>query len=199
MALRRPFVSVLVAFALAPGTGCSWIFVHQPPTDPIRVAPPVVCTTSVASPVVDTVLAAAALGTGIAAVAMNSKSSGSCTGGFGCLDMSGLKTAGIVAGVVLGATAIPLAFSAGYGYSATAECRELKDAQLACISGVEASCNRLMRGALEECERSSKEACNSAGDGCRSCHEGRTKSCMEAAGWTEKQVPASPQVQGDSG
>jgi hypothetical protein len=100
--------------------------------------------------------------------------------------MSGLNTAGIVAGVVLGAAAVPLAYSAGFGYSTTAECRDLKDAQLACISGVEASCNRLMKPALEECEKSSQEACASAGDSTPECREARRKSCMEAAGWTGK-------------
>jgi hypothetical protein len=182
----RPVVSVVLGLALVPGTGCSWIFVNKPPPDPVPVTPPVVCTSSVASPVIDTVLAAAALGTGIAAIAMSSKSSGSCTGGFGCIDLSGFNTAGIVAGVVLSATAIPLAFSAGYGYSTTDECRELKDTQLACVSGVEASCSRLMKSALDECEKSSQAACASAGDVSRTCHEERMKSCMKAAGWTEK-------------
>jgi hypothetical protein len=185
MALRRQVVSVLASCALVPGTGCSWIFVNQPPPAPLPVAPPVVCTSSVATPIIDTVLATAALSVGIATVAMSSKSSGSCTGGFGCLDLSGLNTVGMVAGAVLGATAVPLAFSAGYGYSTTAECRELKDSQLACISGVEASCNRVMNAALAECEKSSQEACASPGDASRSCHEGKVKSCMEAAGWTK--------------
>jgi hypothetical protein len=34
-------------------------------------------------------------------------------------------------------------YSAVYGYSATAECRELKAAQLSCVSGVEAACQTL--------------------------------------------------------
>jgi hypothetical protein len=186
MTPSRPIVLAALGLSLVPGTGCSWIFVNKPPPDPVPVTPPVVCTTSVASPVVDTVLAAAALGTGIAVIAISSKSSGSCTGGFGCIDLSGLNTAGMVSGVVLAATAIPLAFSAGYGYSTTAECRELKDTQLACISGVEASCSRLMKSAMDECEKSSQAACTSAGNAYRSCQEGRMKSCMEAAGWTEK-------------
>ena len=185
MTPRRPVVLVALGLALLPGTGCSWILVHKPPPDPVPVTPPVVCTSSVASPVVDTVLAAAALGTGIAAVAMSSRSGGSCTG-FGCIDMSGLNTAGTIVGVVLGFAAVPLAFSAGYGYSTTAECRDLKDAQLACISGVEASCSRLMMPALDECAKSSQEACASAGDATPGCREARMKSCMEAAGWTGK-------------
>ena len=186
MALRRRFVSVVLVFALLPGTGCSWIFVHQAPSDPVPVAPPVVCTSSVASPIVDTVLASAALSVGIATLAMSSKSSGSCTGGFGCLDMTGLNTLGIAVGAVLGLAAVPLAFSAGYGYSATAECRDLKSSRLACISGVEESCNLLMNRALAGCERSAQEACTSEGGADRSCREGKVKACMKAAGWTDK-------------
>jgi hypothetical protein len=183
----RPVVFVVLGLALVPGTGCSWIFVNKPPPDPVPVTPPVVCTTSVASPVVDTVLAAVALGTGIAAIAISSKSSesGPCTY-FCSLDLSGLNTAGTVSGVILAAMAIPLAFSAGYGYSTTAECRELKDTQLACISGVEASCSRLMKSPMDDCEKSSQAACTSAGNEDRSCQDRRMKSCMEAAGWTEK-------------
>jgi len=186
MAPRRRLVSILAGCALVPGTGCSWIFVNQPPSDPVPVAPPVVCTTSVASPIVDTVLAAAALGVGIATAAMSSKSGGTCTGSFGCMNMSGLNTAGTAMGVVLGLAAVPLAYSAGYGYSTTAECRELKASQLACVSGVEASCNRFMDAALAECERSAQEACASEGGADRSCHEGKMKACMKAAGWTGK-------------
>ena len=186
MALRRQVVAVLVGCALLPGAGCSWIFVNQPPSDPVPVAPPVVCTSSVASPIVDTVLASAALSVGIATLAMSSKSSGSCTGGFGCLDMTGLNTLGIAVGAVLGLAAVPLAFSAGYGYSATAECRDLKSSRLACISGVEESCNLLMNRALAGCERSAQEACTSEGGADRSCQAGKMKACMKAAGWTEK-------------
>jgi len=184
MTPSRPVVLVALGLALVPGTGCSWKFVNKPPPDPVPVTPPVVCTTSVASPVVDTVLAAAALGTGIAAIAISSKSSGSATGGF--IDLSGLNTAGMVSGVVLAATAIPLALSAGYGYSTTAECRELRDTQLACVSGVEASCKGLMKTALDKCEKSSQAACTSSGDAYRICYEGKVKACMEAAGWAEK-------------
>ena len=181
----RPALLVTLALLLVPATGCSWIFVHKPPPGPVPVTPPAVCTSSVASPVVDTVLAAAALGTGIAFLAMSSHSGGTCSG-FGCIDLSGLNTAGAVAGGVLAAAAVPLGFSAGFGYSTTAGCRELKDAQLACISGVEASCDRLMQDALEECGKAAEAACASAGDATRGCLERRVKSCMEAAGWTKK-------------
>ncbi|HET8725234.1 MAG TPA: hypothetical protein VFM53_13645 [Anaeromyxobacteraceae bacterium] len=185
MTTGRPAALMVLALGLVPGTGCSWILVNKPPPDPIPATPPLACTSSVAAPVVDTVLAAAALGTGIAFLVMGSQPTGSCTG-FGCIDLSGLNKAGVIAGGVLAATAIPLGFSAGFGYATTAECRELKDVQLACISGVEASCDRMTRTAEEACANASRAACASAGDASRGCVEGRTKACMKAAGWIPK-------------
>jgi len=145
MALRRRVVVVLVALALLPGAGCSWIFVQKPPPEPIPVAPPLACTTSVASPVIDTVLAATAFGVGVGGIVSGTRPEPPCTPGTWCMKglFSGVSTGIAVAGGVLVATAIPLAFSAAHGYSTTAECRELKESQLACISGVEASCRRL--------------------------------------------------------
>ena len=43
-------------------------------------------------------------------------------------------------GGVLLASAIPLAISAGYGYAKSADCRQVKETQLACVSGVEPAC-----------------------------------------------------------
>ena len=145
MASRRRVVSILAVLALLPGAGCSWIFVNKPPPEPIPVTPPLACTTSVASPVVDTILAATALGLGIGGIVSGTRPEPPCTSGTWCMSglFSGLNTGIAVTGGVLVATAIPLAFSAAHGYSATAECRELKESQLACISGVEASCRRL--------------------------------------------------------
>ena len=34
-------------------------------------------------------------------------------------------------------------YNAAYGYSTTAKCRELQEAQLSCVSGVEAACRAL--------------------------------------------------------
>jgi hypothetical protein len=50
------------------------------------------------------------------------------------------------------AAAIPTAFSAGYGFSKTSDCRQLKEIQLACVSGVENSCAALRgKPAGEDC------------------------------------------------
>jgi hypothetical protein len=145
MARSRQAVAALVALALAPGTGCSWIFVSKPPPAPIPVTPPLACTTSVASPVLDTVFAAAALGLGVGGIVAGTQPEPACASPDWCFQglFSGLNAGVAVAGGVLIATAIPLAFSAAYGYSTTAECRQLTEIQLACVSGVEASCRRL--------------------------------------------------------
>jgi len=42
-----------------------------------------------------------------------------------------------------GVRGLRVAASAGYGYSKTADCRQVKEAQLACMSGVETSCATL--------------------------------------------------------
>jgi len=47
----------IVALTLLPAAGCSWLFVARPPEPPIPASPAIVCTTSVASPVIDTVAA----------------------------------------------------------------------------------------------------------------------------------------------
>ena len=141
----RSMVLVALAFALVPGPGCSWIFVNKPPPEPVPMTPPVICTSSVASPVVDTVLAAIALGVGVAGIVAGSQPEPACPSNDWCFTglMSGVKTGSGVAGGILVASAIPLAFSAAHGYATTADCRELTETQLACVSGVEASCKRL--------------------------------------------------------
>jgi hypothetical protein len=92
----------------------------------------------VAAPVADTV-GAVLLGVsgGMVAVAglgMTQECEPWCTGEKAVLIATGL--------LELGAATV-LAFSAGHGYSTTAECRDLKQAQLSCSAGVEASCLRL--------------------------------------------------------
>jgi hypothetical protein len=104
----------------------------------------VTCTQSNATPTIDTVLSVAALGVGVAGIVIGSQPSAPCTPGTLCLGIDNtVKTGELVGGIGLVASAVALAFSAGYGYSTTAECRELSEAQLACVSGVEESCRRL--------------------------------------------------------
>jgi hypothetical protein len=133
---------------LGEGTGCSWIFVTKAPTPPVAPAPPAGCTISVASPVLDTIFAGLLAAGGIAVIAISESSRPqSCSGSF-CLNLNpgGIyNTGATIAGAVMAAGAIPLAFSAAHGYSTTAECRDLRSAQLSCTSGVEDSC-RMLRG-----------------------------------------------------
>ncbi len=49
----------------------------------------------------------------------------------------------IGAGLAITGAATTLGSSASYGYSTTAKCRELKETQLDCVSGVEDSCAAL--------------------------------------------------------
>jgi hypothetical protein len=144
MTRHRSTVAMVLAFAAAPGTGCSWIFVDRPPPEPVPATTQVACTTSVASPVIDTTLAGLALGLGIAGIVAGSHPAPACSGWcFGTGFLTTVNTGTVVAGGVLVASAAPLALSAAYGYSTTAKCRELTDARLACVSGVESSCKRL--------------------------------------------------------
>jgi hypothetical protein len=64
------------------------------------------------------------------------------SGDFICISSEN-KTKTTLVGLAGVGAATALAFSASHGYSATAECRDLKEAQLSCTSGVEASCRTL--------------------------------------------------------
>jgi len=117
--------------------------VTKAPALSVPSEPPAACTTSVASPVIDTVSAALAAAMGVAFIASGTTPVAPCSPPDWCFaqDMArGLTTGLAVTGGVLLASAIPLAFSAGYGYSKTADCRQVKETQLVCMSGVEAAC-----------------------------------------------------------
>jgi hypothetical protein len=125
-------VAVALALLLAiPSGGCSWIGITKPPSRPIDATPPVQCTTGVAAPVGDTIIGVLTVATGVALVAIAGSTSNK--------DSAGAIAAGVGA-IALGATA---GVSAGFGYTWTAECRELEEFQKACIAGVEASCAAL--------------------------------------------------------
>ena len=134
-------VAVALALLLAiPSGGCSWIGITKPPSRPIDATPPVSCTTGVAAPVGDTIIGVLTVATGVAVVAYAANPM--CL--YGCASQSktgyiGYIWAGVGA-IVLGVTA---GVSAGFGYSWTAECRELEELQNRCIAGVEASCAAL--------------------------------------------------------
>ena len=154
----------VVAVQLVLCTSCSWLFVNKPPPLPVETAPPVACTSSVAAPVADTVSAVllAALGSTTVYVGAQSKN---CTTSLcqpaiclsdycppqPCTTCSGWSPAEqtyiIVSGVALLGLATMFGFSAAHGYSTTARCRELEQAQAACLTGVESACQSLRVGA----------------------------------------------------
>lgn len=118
--------------------GCSWISVSRPPPGPLEATPRVECQPSTAAPVADTIGAVLAIA-----------AAGALIGGTSALQcrpgdiICSKDTSGYVSGAGLAVSGLALAFSAGHGYSATAECRELKEAQVSCITGVEEACRRL--------------------------------------------------------
>jgi hypothetical protein len=59
-------------------------------------------------------------------------------------------------GVAVAAAGVALGVSAGFGYAWTAECREIGNLQLSCISGVEASCSNLKFGPPEKPNRGAR-------------------------------------------
>jgi hypothetical protein len=146
-------LATILALASLPTAGCSWLFVNKPPQQPIPASPPMECTASVASPVIDTVVAVAlaAGGAAIIVVSTQNRSQHACTPS-GTLGDCDLYTYGFAGGGLLMAAAIPTAISAGYGFSKTSDCRTLKEIQLACVSGVENSCAALRgKPAGEDC------------------------------------------------
>jgi hypothetical protein len=142
-------LATFLALASLPTAGCSWLFVNKPPQQPIPASPPIECTASQASPVIDTAMAVALAAGGVATIAVSEGARRNCSG---WLSMCGLNTAASVSGALLLVAAVPTAFSAGYGFSKTSDCRLLKEIQLACVSGVENSCAALRgKPAGEDC------------------------------------------------
>lgn len=132
--------AVPLALALLPALGCSWLAVTKPPSGPIEATPPLACTSDVAAPVTDTVVAGLLAVGGLVALA-NTPPSCSSSGYSGlCSAAQGVVVGG---GVLALGSGVVFAFSAGHGYSTTAECRHLKEAQLSCTSVVEETCRTL--------------------------------------------------------
>jgi len=162
-------IATMLLLAFLPFTGCSWLFVTKPPEPPLPASPPLECTSSVASPVIDTVAAGLLAGLGVATVVAASPgvSGTPCTAYCGLF--SGIFTGFTVGGAVLVAAAVPLAFSAGHGYATTSDCRHLKETQLACLSGVETSC-AVLRGSPSRQGKAAGEPCVEGVE----CREGNT-------------------------
>lgn len=109
-------------------SGCSWIFLTKPPPRPVDATPPVQCATDTKAPAAD-------LTTGLIFI----------PGGLLIAGASSLgnSNSGTAAGLATMAVGVVSLVSAGFGYTWTAECRELKSQQLGCLSGVEESCAAL--------------------------------------------------------
>jgi hypothetical protein len=123
-------------------TACSWITVARPPQGPVERNEKLTCTTSVAAPVTDTVVGSLALVTGGTGVGVGAVALSGCDWTT-CWIQEPIAITYLALGVVLVGVAVMEAFSAAHGYGETAVCRDLEQAQLACVSGVEASCATL--------------------------------------------------------
>jgi hypothetical protein len=126
---------------LCTATACSWIGMTRPPPTPLEPAPPAACTTSRLAPVLDTtgavLLGIPGLVTTIYGITIPVCSSGWCIG----TPTSGAGKASIIGvGLVLLGVAVVDAVSAVNGFGWASRCEDLRQAQLACTSGVEASC-----------------------------------------------------------
>jgi len=141
--LKAVAISVAILLVI-PSGGCSWIGVTSPPQRPVDAAPPVQCTRSTSAPVGDTIIGVLAVLGGVGTVAYGS-SGGICMNGMWggppapCPVIQGAVWGG--AGIIVAGVAALV--SAGFGYSWTAECRELEELQTACLAGVEDSCTAL--------------------------------------------------------
>jgi hypothetical protein len=135
---------VVIGLHLALLPACSWVAVTPPPQ--VADAPPLPivgaaptqvaeaehkpCTSSVAAPVIDTVIAAALTGLAVgSSAAAASESSGGCGGSNDLcfsFDFSGAYIGAAVAAAVI---ATVYGFSAAYGYTKTAHCRRQRSAR----------------------------------------------------------------------
>jgi hypothetical protein len=112
----------LVALVVLASPGCSLILTKGP--EP-ALQPMPECTTSVAAPVTDTVLAAASVALAVAALVAANASTPSCSGqnGFGCGLGNGATGAGDVVAALSAGLGVLFGVSAGVGYTRTAACR----------------------------------------------------------------------------
>ena len=109
----------MLAVLSVANAGCSLIYTKGPQPE---VQPPPPCTTSVAAPVVDTVLAAASLGLVVAGVVGATKPPAQ---GF-APNFEAMDAAAIVTGLVMSTVLIP---SAIVGFNRTAACRASLEAK----------------------------------------------------------------------
>lgn len=134
----RRFAAIACLVASA---GCSWITVAAPPKGPVAKDEKLTCTTSVAAPVTDTVVGVLAVGGG--GTALVSGIAAATCDSIDCAIAMPWAVLVATAGALLFGVGVMEAFSAADGFTKTADCRGLAEAQLACVSGVEASCAAL--------------------------------------------------------
>ncbi len=159
----------VMALCLVAATGCSWALVQKRPPPPLEAAPPASCTSSLVSPIADT---AAASILGLYGMAFVVWGIGDATCGPGEFLCSHGKAPAIIAlGTLMLGAGVALGFSAMHGYSATSDCRLLKETQLACLSGLEGSCSALRGPAPREPDRRPAEECAGAAE----CEEASLK------------------------
>jgi hypothetical protein len=133
--LAGTIVALAEVMLLVVGTeGCSYAFTRGPqPSLPAGPGPETSrpqtpeCTSSVAAPVVDTVLSTLSVAIFVAGIAALATPEPSCSGGsFGCLQLNqSVGWTGIIAG---GLTSTLFIASAVTGYGRTADCRAAKEA-----------------------------------------------------------------------
>ena len=126
---------------LVASSGCSWITVAAPPKGPVAKDEKLTCTTSVAAPVTDTVVGVLAVGGGGTAL-VSGIAAASCDSIDCAIALPWAVLVASVGALFLG-FGVMEAFSAADGFTKTADCRGLGQAQLDCVSGVEASCAAL--------------------------------------------------------
>ena len=136
----------IAAALLVATSGCSWTTMTRPPLAPVEPSPAVDCTTSRAAPTLDVVGAVAFGIPGLVVSAWGIGQPVCSTGGLDCLfgfNSGGAKAATIGVGIALVGLAVVDAISAADGFTWARACEDMRGEQLACLSGVEASCASL--------------------------------------------------------
>ena len=147
---------LLATLILTVGPGCSLIFTRGP--DP-EAKPPPECTTSVAPPVIDTLLAAASVGLVIAGA-----SAAKTTCVPSAFNPCGVSDAGWVAVIGGAASGLLFAGSAVIGYKRTSDCRAFREKNgLSPPTPDEPPKSLLKHGSAEAC---------AVGDAPRACSRG---------------------------
>jgi hypothetical protein len=138
---RRALLPLLVALSL-PSAGCSWAFLTRAPEPPVAPQPQARCTRGKALPIVDTAISAGTALEGGLLLFLGSTAPATCAGSPACVE----PVRGVYYGVGAASLAVAVltGISAAYGYSEVGRCRETLDAQVACLSGLEDSCRKLL-------------------------------------------------------